>query len=640
MKIILATKSERRKELFKKICKGFDVIESNFDERSVKEEDPVKYAVLCAIGKAEAIAKENPDKIVIGADTIVSLNDEIIGKPKDYEEAKQILKRLSGTKHKVITGIAIYRKDQEKLLTDYEISYVKFKKLSEQEIEEYLKKENFFDKAGAYAIQNVKDNFVEEIDGNFDNVVGLPTGKLKKLLDRFLSNEISVEIYDFAFPNNWGIGRYNNLVIFVPGGIVGDRLKVKVSKELKNYSFGEIIEIEKKSDFRINPECEHFGLCGGCSFQNLVYEKQLELKKEYFLNCLKKIGQFEQEIKVENFFQSPLIFFYRNKMEFAFGVENSRIVVGLRERSLPYKKYKKEVVPLKRCLIFSKKVEKIFPIVSDFFNSIKLQPYDPFTKKGVLRHLVVKESKNNNKMMVIIVTKSGINLDLSKLVDLLTEQVKEIKSIYWVENDQIADVVAYERGKLLYGQPYIEEIINNLSFRIYPNTFFQPNTKSAEILYQKIFENIDTGSKIIGLYCGTGPIEISISKKAKEVIGVDWDIANIQTANENCRENYINNCIFFAERVEKFLNKKEILVDCDYLIVDPPRNGLSSKIINKISKNKIPNIIYVSCNPSTLARDLKEFKGNGYSIKKIFLFDFFPHTSHLESLTILEYKSY
>ncbi len=636
MRIILATKSERRKELFKKICKEFEVIESNFDEDKVEEKEPVRYAIFCAIGKAKDVGEKNPDAIVIGADTVVYLNGEIIGKPKNYEEAKEILKKISGTKHKVITGIAIYKKDENKLLTDYEISYVKFKELGEEEIEEYLKTGDFLDKAGAYGIQNIGDKFVETFEGDFDNIVGLPVEKLKRLLDRFLSIEISIEIYDFAFPNNWGIGRYNNLVIFVPNGIVGDKVKIMVSKELKNYSFGEIIEIEKKSEFRVNPECEHFGLCGGCSLQNLVYEKQLDFKKQYFLNCLKKIGGFG-EIEVSDFVQSPAIFYYRNKMEFAFGIDNEKIVVGLRERNLPYKKYRKQVIQLKRCLIFSKEIEKIFPIVNDFFNSTELKPYDPFTKKGVLRHLVVKESKNKNEMMLIIVTKSGIDVNLSKLIDLLVKQSKEIKSIYWVENDQISDVVAYEKKNLLYGQPYIEEILNGLTFILYPDTFSQPNTKCAEILYKKIFENINEGSKIVGLYCGTGPIEIFVSKKAKQVIGVDWDISNINTANENCKINDIKNCNFFAERVEHFLNKKDILNDVDYIIVDPPRGGLSSKIIKKISKNRIPNIIYVSCNPSTLARDLKEFKVNGYSIKKIYLFDFFPHTSHLESLTFLEY---
>jgi len=635
MKIILATKSERRKELFKKIIKKFDVIESNFEETSIKEKEPVKYAILCASEKAKKVGEKNPDSIVIGADTIVCLNGEIIGKPKTYEEGKEILKKLSGTRHEVITGIAIYKKDEEKLMTDYEISYVKFKELSEEDIEEYLKTGDFLDKAGAYGIQNIGDKFVEEIEGDFDNVVGLPVEKLKNLLNKFLYNEISVEIYDFAFPNNWGVGEYNNLVIFVPGGIVGDKLRVKVSRQLKNYSFGEILEMEEPSKFRVNPLCEHFGLCGGCSLQNLLYEKQIELKKEYFLQCLKKIGEFEEGIDIDEFISSPEIFYYRNKMEFAFGFENKKIVIGLRERSLPYKKYKKQVVPLKKCTIFSKSVEKIFPVVSDFFNLIKLPPYDPFTKEGVLRHLVVKESKNKKGIMIIIVTKSGINVDFSKLVNLLTEEVKEIRSIYRVENDQVADVVAYEKKELIYGDPFIEEKMDDLIFRIYPETFFQPNTKCAEILYKKIQENIEEKSRVLGLYCGTGPIEITVSKRAKEVTGVDWDISNINTAFENCQINQIKNCVFFTERVEKFLNR-DVSEYFEYLIIDPPRSGLSPKSLKKILKNRIHKVIYISCNPSTLARDLKNFKSNGYCVKKIFLFDFFPHTSHLESLVFLE----
>ncbi|MCX7917698.1 MAG: 23S rRNA (uracil(1939)-C(5))-methyltransferase RlmD [bacterium] len=634
MEIILATKSERRKELFKKICEKFNVIESNFDETKVKEKDPIKYTIECAIGKAKEVGEKFPNAVVIGADTVVFLEGEIIGKPKNYSEAKNILEKLSGTNHKVITGIAIYKKDEEKLLTDYDISYVKFKKISEEEIEEYLKTGDYIDKAGAYGIQNINDKFVEKIEGDFDNIVGLPVKKLKELLDKFL-HEITIEIFDFAFPNNWGIGKYNNLVIFVPGGIVGDKLKVKISKKLSNYSFGEIVEIEKPSEYRIQPECEHFGLCGGCSLQNLIYEKQLELKTQYFIQCLKKIGEFNEEIKIEEIIPSPEIFFYRNKMEFAFGLENQKIIIGLRERNLPYKKYKKQTVPLKKCLIFSRKVDKIFPIVVDFFNSINSMPYDPFTKKGFLRHLVIKESKTTMEIMVIIVTKSQINVDFSKLIYTLIKEVNEIKSIYWVKNDQIADVVSYEEKKLLYGKPHIEETLNGLIFKIYPDIFFQPNTKAAEILYKKIFENINENSKILGLYCGSGPIEILVSKKAKEVIGVDWDFSNIKIANENCELNQIKNCKFLVEKVEKFLNyvKKS---EYDYLVVDPPRSGLGTKTIKKIIKLDIPYIIYVSCNPSTLARDLKEFKNNYYTLKKIYIFDFFPHTSHLESLTILE----
>lgn len=632
MKIILASKSERRKELLKKICKNFDIVESNFDESKIDEKDPVMFAINCALGKAKEVGERFPDNTVIGADTIVYHNGEIIGKPQNYEEAKKILKKLSGSRHQVITGIAIYNKNENKILTDYDISFVKFKELSEEEIEEYLKTEDFRDKAGAYGIQNINDKFVDYIEGDFDNIVGLPVKKLEKLLFQFLYNEITVEIYDYAFPNNWGVGRYNNLVIFVPGTVIGDRVKIKISKELKNYSFGEIVEIEKPSDFRVQPLCEHFGICGGCSLQNLQYEKQIELKKEYLENTLKKIANLD--LKITTKFLSPEIYFYRNKMEFAFGKENGNLIIGLRERVIPYNKnYKKKVVPIKRCLIFSEKVEKIFPLVLDFFQTLKIEPYDPFTKKGQLRHLVVKESKNKKEIMIIIVTKKEIKINFEKLVTILCDKIKEIKSIYWVGNDQIADVVAYEEKKLLFGSPFIEETMDKFSFRIYPETFFQPNTKCAEILYKKLVEEIEKNENILGLYCGTGPIEIFVSEKSKSVVGIDWEVSNINTAKENCEINKIENCKFYAERAEKFLNL--INLKFDRIIVDPPRGGLSKKVIHKIVKTNCKNITYISCNPSTLARDLKEFIENGYEIEKIFLFDFFPHTSHLESLCFL-----
>lgn len=635
MKIILASKSERRKELLKKIVRDFEVIGSNFDETSIKENDPVKYALKCAIEKAKIVGEKYPDAIIIGADTVVYLNGEIIGKPKNYYEGKEILRKLSGTEHSVITGIAIYKKDENKLLSDYEISYVKFKELTDNEIEEYLKTGDFFDKAGAYGVQNVKDRFVEEIKGDFYNVVGLPVEKLKKLLDKFMTEIITTEIYDIALPNNWGVGRYDDFVIFVPGGVIGDKIKVKISKYKKNFSFGEIVEIEKPSEFRIKPECEHFPDCGGCALQNILYEKQIEIKKNYLIQCLKKITEIKNEINIDQVIPSPQIYFYRNKMEFAFGNENGKLVLGLRERALPDKKYSKRVISLKKCVIFSEIVEKIFPIVIDFFSSLNLPAYDPIEKTGILRHLVLKESKNKKEVMIIFVTKSGIFIDFGKLIEILTKEIKDIKSIYWVENDQISDVVGYEKKHLLYGSPYIEEKLHDLNFRIYPDTFFQPNTFGAEILYKKIVENIENSNKAIGLYCGTGPIELFISKKFNEVIGVDWDESNVKVAKENCKINKIENCKFYCEKAEKFLIKN-IDKNFDYLIVDPPRGGLSGKCIKNVLKAKIPNFVYISCNPSTFARDLKEILKGDYFLKKIFLIDCFPHTTHIEIIAFLK----
>ncbi len=635
MKIILASKSERRKELLKKIIKNFEVIESNFDETSIKERDPVKYALKCAIEKAKIVGEKYPDSIIIGADTIVYLNGEIIGKPKNYQEGKDILKKLSGTEHTVITGIAIYKKDENKLMTDYDISYVRFKKLADNEIEEYLKTEDFFDKAGAYGVQNIKDKFVEEIKGDFYNVVGLPIEKLKNLLDKFLTQVITTEIYDIALPNNWGVARYGDFVIFVPKGVVGDKVKVRISTYKKNFSFGEIVEVEKPSEFRIKPECQHFSDCGGCALQNMLYEKQIEIKKNYLIQCLRKIAEIKNEINIDQVIPSPQIYFYRNKMEFAFGNENGKLVLGLRERALPDKKYSKRVIPLKKCLIFSEIVERIFPVVIDFFSSLNLPAYDPIKKSGILRHLVLKESKSKKDVMVIFVTKSGVSIDFYKLVDILTKEIKEIKSIYWVENDQISDVVNYEKKYLLYGTPYIEEKIYDLIFRIYPDIFFQPNTYATEILYKKILENIENGDKAIGLYCGTGPIELFISRKFKEVIGVDWDESNIKIAKENCVINKIENCTFYCEKAEKFLSRNINMV-FDYLIVDPPRGGLSGKCIRNILKTRVTNFVYISCNPSTFARDLKEIMLNGYFLKNLYLIDCFPHTTHIELMAFLK----
>lgn len=635
-KIILATSSERRIELFRKVCKNFEVVKSSFKEDEIFEEDPVKFAIKQAIGKTKEVGERYPDWIVVGGDTVVFLNGEIIGKPKDYFEAKNILSKLSGTLHSVITGISIYRKKDEKLLYDYEISYVKFKKLKEEEIEEYLKEGDYLDKAGAYGIQNINDRFVEEIFGDFENIVGFPTGKLKELLKKFLAEEVSLEIEDIALPATWGVSRYKNLVIFVPQGLTGDKVKVRLIKKKKDFSFAEIIEIEKFSPFRVNPLCEHFGICGGCSFQNLLYEKQLELKKNWLIQCLVKFAGVKEEIKIEEIYPSPSIYFYRNKMEFAFGLEKGKIVLGLRERNLPYNKtYRKKVIPLKECPIFSKNLPKIFQPVLEFVNSTPFLPYDPFTKRGFFRHLVIKESKATNHFMIILSTKTSSDFKSEEFVDTL-KSIEEVKSIYHLENEHISDIVSYEKKSLLYGSPYIEEKLKDFRFRIYPDTFFQPNTEAAEILYNKILENIEgKNNRILGLYSGAGCIEIFICSKAEEVIGIDCENANIGNAKENSEINNIKNCKFWCEKVEKALDalKKRKFT---HLIIDPPRGGMTNKAIKKIIKLNIPNILYISCNPSTLSRDIKFFKETGYSISKIYCFDFFPHTAHLETLTILK----
>ncbi|HOL22449.1 MAG TPA: 23S rRNA (uracil(1939)-C(5))-methyltransferase RlmD [bacterium] len=641
MAIILASKSPRRQGLLKKIVDDFVVIPSDVDETSIiKEADPLKFAVDAAVLKAKDVGKKYPSDTVIGADTVVAIGNTIIGKPIDENDARRILEMLSGTRHRVITGLAVYRAVDDKILTGYEISYVKFKKLSPEEIEEELAKNEYMDKAGAYAIQSVGDRFVEELKGDYDNVVGLPVKKLKGLLNLFNQPEREIEIVDMAFPKNWAVGRSGGMVIFVPDAVYGDKVRVFITERKKNFAYGKVIKIIQPSPYRVEPLCKHFGLCGGCVLQNLRYENQLELKSMYLLNTIRKIAGKDvlDGVEVLPIIPSPDIFFYRNKMEFAFGSEKNRIFLGLRKRGDASGGYHKNTVPLSECSIFSEVVKKIFPVVSEFAERTGLGVYNPYTGEGFFRHLVIREGKNTGELMVILVTKSGEIPDMTKLMDKLPLNVK---SLWWVENNRISDVVAFERKHHLYGDACIEEKMGEMKFRIAPQSFFQPNTKASEVLYSKIREDLeDSGvNNLLGLYCGSGVMEIYLSSSVKKVTGIDIEPSNIATAEENCRINNIKNCHFYQCSVEDMVKRhRDTVKDVDAIIVDPPRAGLSKKAMKNVTGIGSKKIIYVSCNVSAFARDTAGLREYGYFLEKLYCVDFFPHTTHLESMGVFGKK--
>ncbi len=637
MDVILASQSPRRKELLKKIVPEFRVVPSDVDEEKFREKDPICFALRAARAKAREVGEKYPSSLIIAADTLVWVGEDIFGKPRNLAEARKILERLSGQKHCVITALAIYKKDEERWLTGYEISRVKFKNLSREEIDDYLQRDNYIDKAGSYAVQEIGDAFVESLEGDYDNVVGFPVRTAKKLLDELLSPERVVSISDIAFPHDWGVGTVDQVVTFVPGGVPGDKIRIRIAKTKRRHQFGRIVSLEYPSPFRVVPPCPHFSVCGGCTFQHLAYPKQLELKQNYLLQTLRKIGKIDTDaFESEAIAPSPDIFYYRNKMEYAFGGKVGDIVLGLRRRVSPLEKYEKETVPLHRCLIFSRAAEKIFPVFTDFAQRTNLPPYDPMTRKGFFRNLVLREGKNTGEIMAILVTRSGATLDLSLLSHELEHKVPEVKSLWWVENDRVSDVVDFERKKQVSGRSFIQEKLAGLSFRIYPESFFQPNPKAAQNLYGWIVDEARLlGSrKALGLYCGPGSIEIFLSRAVNEVVGVDSEAMNIRAAEENCRTNGIDNCRFIEGRVEKVL-KGTNLEGLDLVVMDPPRAGITSKGLKQIMSLNIPALIYVSCNPAAFARDLGLFREKGYRIQELHCFDFFPHTPHLESLGIL-----
>lgn len=635
MGMILASKSARREELLKKITDKFTIVPSDVDETTIEERDPLRFAVEAALKKAKDIGDRYPDDVVIGADTVVSLEGAIIGKPKDAEDARRILGLLSGTKHRVITGVAVYRGTDKKLFTGYEISYVKFKKLSVANIEEVISEDDYMDKAGAYAIQSIGDRFVEEVKGDYDNVVGLPVRRLREVLNMFYAPEYEVEIEDIALPKNWGVGRSEGMVVFVPEAVYGDRVKVVLTEKKKRFAYGKISEVIKPSPYRTEPECGFFGACGGCALQSLEYQQQLILKERYLTNTIQKIAGKDAlgGVMYEPIVPSPDIFYYRNKMEFAFGKEDGKTVIGLRERFSPDKSRKKNTVALTGCKIFSKIAEDILPVFAEFADKTGRDVYNPYTNEGFFRHLVIREGKNTGEVMILLITRSGEPPDLTKLADVLPDNVK---SFWWVENDRISDVVSFERKHHLFGNTFITEQMEGLKFRISPQSFFQPNTKAAELLYNSIKKEITKAGveHLLGLYCGSGVMEIFLASAAQDVAGVDIEPFNIFSAEENCKANKIQNCRFYQCPAEDIKRHRGIVQNPDAIIVDPPRAGLSRKALTKITSIGSKRIIYVSCNVSAFVRDTVELQTMGYRLEKLRPFDFFPHTTHLETLGV------
>lgn len=633
MKVILASESPRRIKLLKRIVKSFLVIPSGLDENQINESDPVAFALKAAEAKARAVAASNPEALVIAADTVVTIDGQILGKPSDRAEAERMLELLSGRTHQVITAVVLYNQQEDRLLTGQETSRVTFKPLSREDIRAYLDRNTYQDKAGAYAIQEIKDLFLEKLEGDYNNVVGLPVRLLRRLFNKFQEKKARVEISGFLLPEAAGLARSQGQTFQVPGAYPGDLVEISYLPAGKTAIKARLLEIIKPGQVRQQAACPHFGLCGGCTFQDLAYTEQLRQKENYLLDVFKlNFPSTYRYLEFERIVASPSEYFYRNKMEFSFGQSAGEIFLGLREKTRTNRgNHNKRVVPLEICHLSTPLTEKIFRVVSRQAAKTGLPVFDLESKKGFFRHLVIREGKRTGELMLVLVTTSLAQLAAEEFVAAILEVVPELASFWWVENDRISDVVAFEKTHLIYGREAIEEKLQSFRFRIYPGSFFQTNPLAAEIVYALIQEEarrLRTQSAL-GLYCGSGAIEICLSKAASEVMGVDWDAANIKTANENLAINNIQNVRFQESSVEEVLPEIS-RGSFDLLVIDPPRAGLSPRGLKQIVGLRIPALIYVSCNPTTLVRDLKVLAESGYRINRLTPVDFFPHTAHLE----------
>lgn len=376
--------------------------------------------------------------------------------------------------------------------------------------------------------------------------------------------------------------------------------------------------------------CPHFGLCGGCSFQDLSYEQQLQNKQTLIQEAMNLAG-IDVPLKPINHFSQ---WFYRNKMEFGFDWHDLG-VCGLYRRG-----GHNHVQDIEECLIFSPDAKLILAAVKKFAKEKKYKGYDKFRWEGFLRHLILRQTKFTDQLMIGLVTTSQDQLDVQGFLASLNDLrlTSAISSVWHIINDSKSDAVVFEKKNLLYGNEFIQEDLDGLRFNIGIDSFFQVNPAGIKVLYKKICEyaQLDSSQNVLDLCCGVGSIGIFLAKTAKYVWGVEISEAIVQAAWQNAKLNQISNISFFAQDLRIFLNTQgQFYQDIDLLVLNPPRSGISAKAIRGVLRLNPKKIIYSSCNPKTLFADLK-LLAQSYKPRFCEPFDFFPHTSHCEVLTVLD----
>ncbi len=423
----------------------------------------------------------------------------------------------------------------------------------------------------------------------------------------------------------------SGMVVFVQGGIPGDRGMIEITKRKKNFAFGKLVELLAPSPLRITPRCEYFGRCGGCKWQYLKYEDQLQFKQQQVAEALAHIGKV-QDVPVNDILGMESPWYYRNKMEFTFGEdEQGQLILGQH-----YSGRWDQLLDLSICYLQSEASVELFDLCRDFARKQGLKAFSNTSGEGLLRHVIVREGKHTGNVMLNIVTSAEYFPQMDRFVRYLTAGFPRITSIVHTINRQIGQSSQGQEEYLLYGEPTIRERINNFSFDISAKSFFQTNTRQSETLYQTIqrMAEIDENGIAVDLYCGTGSIALHLASRAKMVYGIELVEEAVRNAEQNAERNHLSNVQFHCGEVRRVL-PEVVPPEPDVMVVDPPRAGLSKKVVKYMLEANPRQIIYVSCNPATLARDVAMMTDGNYTIKEVQPIDMFPHTYHIETVVNL-----
>lgn len=447
------------------------------------------------------------------------------------------------------------------------------------------------------------------------------------------NQEYIVEIIDNGYEGE-GIAKIDNFTIFIPGAIKGEKVKILIVKVLSSHAFGKVIEIINKSEFRQDSDCLTYKRCGGCNLRHIKYEQTLKIKQNSVQSLVNKTLKNKIEVQETVGMENP--FHYRNKAQYPFGVnKDGEPVIGV------FANRTHEVIPIDKCLIQNPQSEEIAKYILNFIKENKISIYNEKTRRGLFRHVVIKVGVQTGQIMCILVINGKDIPKEEQLKVELTTRFPQIKSIVKNINMKNTNVILGQKNINIFGNGYIEDKLGDYIFKISPLSFYQVNPIQVKKLYNIGVEmaQISKEDTVFDLYCGIGTISLFMSKYAKKVYGIEIIREAIDAANENAKINNVNNTEFYAGDVEIVLDDliKNKGITADIVMFDPPRKGLDRNTINNILMIKPKKIVYISCNPATLIRDLALFEEQ-YEIKTIVPVDMFPWTSHVECVCVLNLK--
>ena len=451
------------------------------------------------------------------------------------------------------------------------------------------------------------------------------------------------------------IARHEGMVVFVEGAVAGDVVRARIFAKKKKHLEAKVVEVLEPSPSRTEPRCSYFGVCGGCRWQHVKYEDQLAFKQQHVVDSLERIGKL-RGVAVLPIVASKEIYFYRNKLEFSFGdrrwLSEDEMAAGVDPKSREGEpllgfhapeRYDR-ILDIRECHLQSDLSNGILNAVRDFAVRHGLPVYTSIPQSGYLRNLVVREGKNTGDVMVNLVTFDDRPAVMEELTRTLTDSFPEIVTVVNNVNMKKANIAVGDFEKVYYGSGAITEKIGPLLFHISANSFLQTNTRQAEVLYGivKEFAELRSADEVYDLYCGTGAISLFIADAVRRVTGIELVESSIMNARMNAEANGISNCEFIAGDLKDLLTKdvewKSARKKADVLIIDPPRSGMHPKAVEAVGEMRVPRVMYVSCNPATLARDLQMLVPYGYSVEKVQPIDMFPHTYHIECVAALKLR--